>query len=111
MTALAFDLVLGLGAGLALGGVYFTLLWRSSRKMLPASPRGTRGGAVVFALGSLSSYVLRLGLAFGVLALLAVHGGARALLAGLAGFLVARWLALRHLSATENAAKATGGDG
>lgn len=75
----------GLAGGVALGAVYFALLARSVEAALPPA---TRPRAVLF-------LVLRLALAGGAL-WLAAQAGAGALLAMLAGFLVARSFAIRR---------------
>lgn len=80
--------LIGLLTGLLLGGGYFALLHHSVRQFEAAASTGT---ILLLAL-------LRIGLAVGVFWAL-VQLGAWALLAGLAGFLLARVLARRWVGA------------
>ncbi|TCP39971.1 ATP synthase subunit I [Rhodovulum marinum] len=84
--ALLVQAVAGLAGGLALGAVYFALLGRS---VALAAPTGTRGRALIF-------FGLRLSLAAGALWLTAQASGL-ALIAMLAGFLLARGVVLRRV--------------
>jgi len=80
--------LIGLLTGLLLGGGYFALLHHSVRQFETAASTAT---ILLLAL-------LRIALAFGVFWAL-VQLGTLALLAGLAGFLIARALARRRVGA------------
>lgn len=88
--SLALTLALSLLIGAALGWAYFRLLWAAVERLPRQQSPGSR---MVLAL------LARLALAFAVFALVAKFGGAPALMAALAGFVLARTVLVRRARA------------
>jgi F1F0 ATPase subunit 2 len=86
------DIVFGLLAGLLLGGLHLLWLWRASRRLLSAPAPGAGHGLIL-----IGGAFLRLGVMIGGLALAARYAAdpGPALLAALAGLVIARGVALR----------------
>ncbi len=79
----------GLAAGFLIGTAYFGLLWRGTRAVMEER-------TVIYVVGS---QVLRLVLAGGALAPIAIYGGALALIGATGAIVAARELVLRRSGA------------
>lgn len=82
--------LMGFAAGSLAGAVFFLSLWWTVARLRA----GSRLGLFVVV-----SYLARMALVLGALALLAVYGGVAELLGGVAGILAARWVAVRRVEA------------